>query len=189
MKKKILIILGILIALGGIFFSSVTGSQATERVNKTWVITEKKVNTIFVGSSFQNIDISIQETSNDKTTVKVDGKITKDMKKKIQSISNENGELNLDFQKHGLTLMAINDEKNPLKVTILLGRETTFKKIGVDSSLADINVEVPRNFNGIYKTKIDQDGKLKSIPESTEVSNSVISVSTSNGDISIKKGG
>ncbi|SKA12893.1 hypothetical protein SAMN02745116_02509 [Pilibacter termitis] len=187
MKKKLLIVLVIVLALAAVAFSSLGGSKATESVSENWTLSSKEIKKIFVSARGQNVEMKVEQSQKDKTMIQLGGKVTKDTKKKLKDVSLKKDEISIPLSDDGFKALTLSDQENPLKVTISLGKDVKAKEIALDVDLGNAIVQVPKDFNGIFETKITQDGKIEKVPETTKETDDKLSVNVSNGNITIDK--
>ncbi|MEI5994202.1 hypothetical protein [Candidatus Enterococcus mansonii] len=186
MKKKLLIIVGVVLTLGFLGYTAMAGGETTNKIDLSWSLSDEKVKTIQLIGAEQDVDVIVAEAQEADTKVTLTGKVSDKTKKYLENtVAKEDGvEITLS-QLGKVRFMANSDGKNKLKLTIMVGKNTSFDELKIKNVIGNINVKVPQTFDGVYKTDSNQ-GEVLEIPKTTQSMNSTVVVETI-GDIAISK--
>lgn len=185
MKKKLLILAGILLVGGFLGKSMFADAINTQSTKESWSITDKEINAIEVVGVSPELDVNIQQTNAAETVVQIDGEVSSKVAKELATTAYQNKKLTVKLGSDtavGITVVA-NDQK-ATQVNILLGQDVhvaNYKFTGVSA----MNVKVPADFNGTYKLDTNHNGET-SQPKTTQSDDTQLKVDTA-GDITITK--
>nr|WP_176398066.1 hypothetical protein [Bacillus cereus] len=83
-------------------------------------MSNKQIKKISLAYSPQNVNVHIQKTNQEETTVKLSGKFSKEASEKLNDITAKKDELLIELKKNSGLSVTVNNEENPLYLTISL---------------------------------------------------------------------
>lgn len=187
MKKKFLIAVLIIVVVFWVGYITIKSDQTTKNIDKEWTISSDVLNSIQLLGAEQDVNVTLIEAENEKTKVKLSGKVSNKVEKELSHVKVEPDRLKITLSDlEGFKLMPNNDGKSKLDLYIYLEKGKNIKKLKIDSIVGNVYITVPKNFQGSYVTSVKNGGEVLSVPDTSNEQNSEIEVSTI-GDIQIKK--
>lgn len=187
MKQKFLIVFLIVVAVFLVGYTTIKSGQTTRNIDKEWSLSSDALDSIQLLGAEQDVNVTLIETENEKTKVKLSGKVSNKVEKELNHVKAEPDCLKITLSDlDGFKLMPNNDEKSKLDLSIYLAKRENIKKLKIDSIVGNVYITVPKNFQGSYVASAKNGGEVLSLPDTTNEQNSEIEVSTI-GDIQIEK--
>lgn len=193
MRKKVFI--GVLVVLslllvGGVF-AMADQEATTAQIDKTWELTAQTIEDIYIGGTNQPVHLILETTDNPDTQVVVSGKVPE---RSLESLVDPDytmigaDRLHLAFEAwnsgFGTGHIEFNKkQREEVTVRIQLGRGSVLKSLGLDNSSGDVRLTLPVNLAATYDLTVNGNGQVVNQPNSVEAAETVLDISTVDGDI------
>ncbi|KPG72019.1 hypothetical protein [Enterococcus sp. RIT-PI-f] len=178
MKKKLLIILCCMTAMGLLVFSYVNEDEAY--VNKNWELTSDQMKNITIKGISQDVDIYLQKGETNQLLL--EGLMPVSFAEKLADFHPGNEEMVLDFATSmGISVAKISGDK--LKMIVRTTDETNVEKLLVQINKGNVYIEQDKVFANSYELKTNQG--VVSQPDQKSVTQGSIKVELGFGDITV----
>ncbi|MGX7243954.1 hypothetical protein ACWOC1_03770 [Enterococcus quebecensis] len=186
MKKKLIIILGVLLTIGVFGYTSVSGASTDTKVNLDWKLNGKDLKKLELIGAEQDVFVQVEQTENKETSIHLEGKVSDNTERNLKKVRQTEDALKIELSSlNKVRVMATNEGKDHLKLVVSLGKDVLLKEFDIKSAIGNVEVTVPENFKGEYSADNKGYGEI-TILKSDKAANQLISVETM-GDITIKK--
>lgn len=186
MKKlmPLLILFFVLLCLA--FYVTYDNARTDNAYKQSWEL-DSKYPKIEIYGTEQPVNLEIVNTDNTKTKLTISGNISKTAIKSIQSTKLSDSHLYVPLSKHGFRLYTASFGKDTLTVKVELAKDIKKYDVFLDTIVGEINVTVPKSFDGKYNVMLSSGAEIKEIPETNEKSDSTIKIDAYS-DVTIRKG-
>ena len=186
MKKKLIILLGILGVLGIFGYTSIAGAKTDTEVTADWELPGKKLDNIQLIGAEQDVEIKLERTQNKKNTVRLEGKVSSSTARSIKKAKATSKGLIMELSSlNKIRVMATNEGKRKLKVTISLGKNTELADLRVKSVIGNVDMLLPKDYKAKYSADNKDMGEIK-IPNSSKGTTHSVEVVTT-GNITVQQ--
>ncbi|MDH6365768.1 hypothetical protein M2139_002798 [Enterococcus sp. PF1-24] len=185
MKKKLLVLIGVVVLVGVLGKTLLANASLGHSVNESWEIQEKEISAIEVVGCPQNVNVTIAESDEPTTKVQVTGKISQKCAKELATVKFDDGKLRLVLGSTGLVAVTvIPDEAEAVTVTIQLGKDAQVANYLIDTAAA-AHVKIPKSYQGSFDLDTNNKGTIVK-PQTKATQAATIKISAI-GDIDVVK--
>lgn len=174
MKKVLPFIIIFFVLIVAVICLSLYNAQTTVEIVKNWSM--KAVEKIEIYGSEQPLTLKIEKTKNKETSVILSGKVSKSAAELLEQAKIDDANLYVPLSKRGFKLTLSSLGKSELTITVKLAENASFKEIFVDTLAGNVNVIVPKSFDGKYDVVLNSGAKLLEVPDTNKTMDSVIKI-------------
>lgn len=187
LKKKLMILILVVAVVLFIIYTTMRSDKTTNVISKEWSLSTDRIDSLSLLGAEQDVKTTIIETDKEKTVVKLAGKVSNKTEKELNKTKAKAASLEIILSDiDGFKLMPSNGGKSELEMKVFLGKNASIKNLKIESTIGDVAVTVPQDFQGKYVTTAKNDGKVLEVPDTSKDQDEVIDITTF-GDIRIKK--
>ncbi|MGT2712517.1 hypothetical protein [Streptococcus oriscaviae] len=189
MKKWILVgLVGLLLlGLGAAMYNGVMNDQATELIDEKWTVESDQIQEINISGLEQPVEVIIQRSEEEKTTVRVSGTVAEETLKTVkEGFQEEEGIVTLPFSKDGL-IMTVKQDKPTVTIEIVLGKAASFQEFYLQSTHGEVALTLPSDYDGGYELEAKDGGQILEQPQAGQ-GKEMVELHAA-GNISVKKSG
>lgn len=187
MKKKLIIVVVVLVIVGALIYTVLLGMRTDKQVDFSWELKSAQIKKIALSGAEQDVKIVVKETDHEMTSVSLSGKVSEDTEKCLENVIEKEDTLEIALvKKDQFKMMATAKGKDAITLTVSLGKNTSYEKLEVISTLGSVEAKVQPSFDGTYQLETNDQGEIKAVPDTKKTSPAQVEIDTM-GDITVTK--